>query len=383
MSDVLIIGGGPAGAACALRLRQHGIAVTVVESRPFPRVKVCGCCLGGAGLDALSRLGLDSWAESSGTPLRRWRGSIGGREVELRLPRGVAISRETLDSELLRQARAAGAEVHQPAKAWVESLTDDHAEVTIQDDRRRWRATVAAVVIASGLNGGGLGPAGSDSGLRWIRRPHGPFGIGFLAEPPPGRWRAADPGLVAMACDDDGYVGLTTLEDGRLDVAAALVRGGSRGDAKRQPIDRIRGILDRSTFGAVPLAPLSAIMATGPLRRTRLAGRGRVLAVGDAAGYVEPFTGEGMTWALESGIAAADRIAAPCGDDRFLGDRWHHDLARQSYRRRLRCRGVTTLLRWGPARRVTGVALAAFPQLASPLVRSLDHGSHRGGSLPT
>jgi flavin-dependent dehydrogenase len=176
---------------------------------------------------------------------------------------------------------------------------------------------------------------------------------------------------------------LTTLEDGKLDVAAALVRGGSRGDANTQPIDRIRKILDRSTFGSAPLSPRSPIMATGPLRRTRLAGRGRLMAIGDAAGYVEPFTGEGMTWALESGIAAADHIAAAGGDVRFLGDRWHDALARQSYRRRLRCRGVTAMLRWGPARRVTGVALAAFPQLASPLVRSLDRGSQRGGSLPT
>lgn len=57
-SPILVIGGGIAGASCALRLRQHGIDVLVAEKVAFPRAKVCGCCIGGAGLASLEQLSL-------------------------------------------------------------------------------------------------------------------------------------------------------------------------------------------------------------------------------------------------------------------------------------------------------------------------------------
>jgi flavin-dependent dehydrogenase len=112
-------------------------------------------------------------------------------------------------------------------------------------------------------------------------------------------------------------------------------------------------------------------MTTPPLRRTRAAGRGRVLAIGDAAGYVEPFTGEGMTWAMRSGIAAAGVIAAGVGDLSRVGDEWNRQLSELLRGRKLACRTVTALLRWSLARRIAAAALSRWPALANPLIRGL------------
>ncbi|MEM1068067.1 MAG: hypothetical protein AAGI63_04165, partial [Planctomycetota bacterium] len=95
------------------------------------------------------------------------------------------------------------------------------------------------------------------------------------------------------------------------------------------------------------------------------------LAIGDAAGYVEPFTGEGMTWAAESAIAAADFIASQ-NDWSDLGDRWNHQSRSLLRRKKLACRAITTTLRSASVRRFAGVLLSQWPSLAHPLVQSLN-----------
>src|SRR5690606_14529101 len=119
-----------------------------------------------------------------------------------------------------------------------------------------------------------------------------------------------------IACDESGYVGLVRLEDGRVDVAAALRRGaGELGassptqPAKAALLQSINGILRHTGQQVLPKIDPSTLLTTPPLRRSRRPGYGRLLAVGDAAGYVEPFTGEGMAWAIQSGIAAAECLA--------------------------------------------------------------------------
>jgi flavin-dependent dehydrogenase len=362
-SPVLVIGGGVAGASCASRLREHGVEVVVAEKAAFPRAKVCGCSLGGAGLASLEQLSLRQWALDTGVPTRLWRASLGGKRIELPLPGGVVISRQALDTKLLSTAGEAGASISMPCRATIDSADEHSVLATLQFGQQQQQREFAAIVVASGLNASGLQQI-----LPWRELPNGPFGVSFSASS-----ESIEPGVIYMACDDDGYVGLALLEDGRVDIAAALAPGAAAA-CKRSPIQRIEAILAASEFGAWKFDDRSPVMTTPPLRRTRLAGAGRVLAIGDAAGYVEPFTGEGMTWAMQSGMAAANLIATSLDGLSTVGQSWDHQLNALLRRKKLTCRAVTAALRWPLARRAVAQTLSHWPSLATPLIRSLNHG---------
>ncbi|WP_231616054.1 NAD(P)/FAD-dependent oxidoreductase [Novipirellula artificiosorum] len=356
---VLVIGGGIAGSTCALRLAHHGIHVELVERLAFPRSKACGCCLGAAGLRLLDRLSLADAVRDLGTPTNRWVASLGTRRVEIPIPAGLAISREALDPLLLNAAQNAGAIVMTETSGTVRQVESDGVDVEL-----RGRASVSQrrfdiVVVAAGLSAGGLSKV-----LPWSEQPHGPFGVSCTIEDP-----TLQPNTIYMACDDDGYVGMVRLADGRVDVAAAL-RSGSQANLLGNPLIRMQQILSRSCFDLPTWKDPSVVSTTPPLRRTRQFGNGPVLAIGDAAVYVEPFTGEGMTWALAGGIAAADLISVS-GDSALIGQAWQRQLTNQLRTKLRLCRTVTTACRSQAVRRTFGELLTHFPSLAQPLVNRL------------
>src|SRR5205823_4250104 len=178
-------------------------------------------------------------------------------------------------------------------------------------------------------------------------------------------------GTIFMACGEGGYVGLVRLEDGRLDVAAALDawlvrRRGGLGSA-------VAAILASVGWPEIPELSRRTWRGTPALTRqlARLAGP-RFFVLGDAAGYVEPFTGEGMAWALASATALTP-LAVEAVEE------WRPDLARRwqglhrrlfGPRRRL-CSAVTRLLRWPRLVRLAVGVLSWTPFLAAPLVRRL------------
>ncbi|TWU44003.1 hypothetical protein Q31b_15380 [Novipirellula aureliae] len=358
---ILIIGGGVAGCSLAIRLRQLGIDVDLAEKEVFPRPKVCGCCIGVAGLASLRSLGVLDAARSVSMATNQWCASIGNRLLEIDLPDGIAISREVLDPLLLSAAQVGGTNIFTPCAATVTSVRQDQVEVKMVRDGKARRAEYDCVIVASGLRSGGI-----QETLPWTETPHGPFGISFTADS-----EAIQPQRIYMACDDDGYVGLVRLGDGRVDVAAALQSGGTSA-SKGDPLTRVKAILSRSQFARLDLVNLSPALTTPPLRRTRKAGCGRLLAVGDAAGYVEPFTGEGMTWAMQTSIAAADLIADAPGDLQSIGDRWNEKQATLLARKKRNCRWVTSALRSPLARTFAARTLTMFPALARPLIKSLN-----------
>ncbi|EMI18043.1 NAD binding site [Rhodopirellula maiorica SM1] len=350
-----------AGAACAIRLRSLGVAVDLVEKSVFPRAKVCGCCIGEAGLKVFSQLGIRADVLDSGMPTRRWCASLAGQRIELSIPEGVAISREVLDPLMMNAAVRCGANVSMNCTAVVKGSTRDGVSVQLDQNGTTSLHDYSCVVIAAGLR------SGNCSGLLpWTEVPHGPFGISVMASS-----ADVDPGVIYMACNEDGYVGLVKLADGRVDVAAALQSGQASG-AHGDPITRVRRILSASQFASIELSEFGTVMTTPPLRRSRRAGHGRVLAIGDAAGYVEPFTGEGMTWGMQGGIAAAELIASPFGDLNDVGDVWDRKLAALLRRRKRTCRLVTTALRSPAACRIAAGTLRLFPSLATPLLRSMN-----------
>jgi 2-polyprenyl-6-methoxyphenol hydroxylase-like FAD-dependent oxidoreductase len=179
-------------------------------------------------------------------------------------------------------------------------------------------------------------------------------------------------GTIYMACSGGGYVGLVRLEDGRLNVAAALdlawVRraGGLDG--------AIGAIIGRAGWPAISLTAGSAWHGTPVLtRRTGMADDERVFLLGDAAGYVEPFAGEGIAWALEAAMAVVPfaEAAIRCWHPALIG-KWKRTYDTRIGRRQRLCRLAAWALRRPVLVGTIVGLLARAPGLALPVVARLN-----------
>jgi menaquinone-9 beta-reductase len=370
--DVVVVGAGPAGSLTAGLLARTGLAVLLVEQANLPRGKVCGCCLNGSALSTLAAAGLgDVPTACAAVPLTRLRLAARGSMAEVALT-GVALSREALDMALAQAAVAAGAHFLPRTRAALGGVVDGARTLLLQHAETVLEARASVVVAADGLGGkllarAGIAEAPPDPGAR--------LGAGVVLDSGPAFY---EPGTVFMACGAGGYVGLVRLEDGRLDLAAALdavqVRGGVGGAACR--------VLQAAGF------PVPAGLATAPWRGTvpltrrarPLTVLDRIFIVGDAAGYVEPFTGEGMAWALAGGAALAPLAArAARAWDPALADQWAARYRQVVASRQGVCRAAAAVLRrpwliWA----VVGL-LRFVPSLAAPVVRRLNQNRKEEG----
>lgn len=351
--DGLVIGSGPAGAAAALRLVRLGWRVLLVDRCDFPRPKVCGSCLSAAAVAELTALDLPQDSLPPFVPLDVVRLVAAGQAARVRMPAGATMSRDALDAGLVGAAIAAGV-------AWLPQLT-----VTAIDVAGDGTAAVEArpagagpvfirarcAVIAAGLpdairvTRAGVPLAGGAG----ERRPAGERRIGVGATLPAA---AADlsAGELVMAVSRGGYVGIVRLEDGRIDVAAAVAPAVVA--AAGSPAAAITEVLAAACGPAATLVDADAlhtahVRATPPLtHRSALTAGGcdAVLRLGDAAAYVEPFTGEGIGWALASARVFADAAAGTaCPATRAARYRSGHTAAFTA--RHARCRGVALAVR--------------------------------------
>lgn len=288
--DVLVAGAGPAGALAARELARDGLEVRLVDRAVFPRSKVCGGCLGAAGAGVLREAGLGRFLDARGAPLDSLRCAAGRWRVEVPLTGGAVIERGAFDLFLAGAAAAAGVRFQDGVRAELQPERPDEPWRRVVLVGKGCREEVRARLV---LDATGLG-AGLDGGLERPAAPDSRIGLAWLLSP-----SASDlaPGTVEMAVGQGGYVGLVRLADGRLDLAAAFDPIALRG---RSPAEAVAEL--RSEAGLGSLAGLARLRPRGTPALTRRPPRvagGRRLALGDAAGYVEPFTGEGLGWALE------------------------------------------------------------------------------------
>lgn len=396
--DVIVVGAGPAGSIAAGQLARRGKRVLLIDRDRFPRWKICGACFNLNTLAHLETAGVDgTFSGCSPVRLGSFTMGVDGRSVTLALPGGAVLSRHAFDAMLIRDAMRHG----------VEFLDDTHCKLNPPEENstqrslslRNGREIVAVsarvVLAASGLHTDWLGDAdGFETTFRRASR----IGIGAVSTCDQAtaldRMAAGNTafavdstssetssqylaGRIYMAVSSEGYVGLTRQEDGTLNMAAALNRE-SLGHNQR-PADAAREILTSAGF---PLpGDLDGIrwQGTPPLTRcTMPVARHRVFLLGDAAGYVEPFTGEGMAWAVSSGLAVVPFVMTALertGEINAIDvacDGWIREHRRLSQKGQRLCRSVAWILRFPTAIHWAIPVLHRLPALAQLFIRRIN-----------
>jgi flavin-dependent dehydrogenase len=370
--DVAVIGAGPAGSLAARELARRGAAVLLIDRNKFPRYKVCGGCLNPRAIHQLEKAGLSNLTRDLGAvPLTKLRLGARGQFADVPLPTGAGVSREAFDSALVRAAVAAGAQFLPNTSASSLPIDNGADYRTVRLRHAGCNNVIDARIV---LSAGGLGSHLEESatvnreeaaGQSWA--PNSRVGAGTMVQSPNSNY---EPGVIYMACSEEGYVGQTFVEDGRMDIAAALDPLAVKSAGGIGELATI--ILKRAGFPSYPNLPGLSWRGTPHLTRQapRLGGE-RLFVLGDAAGYIEPFTGEGMAWALAGAGLAAPLVLRGVrnGWDPELLVRWRGAYHRKVTRRQSICRITADLLRRPIATRVMVRSLSFAPWLSVPLFR--------------
>ncbi len=334
MFDVAVIGGGPAGATCAALCAKGGLRTLLIERSQFPREKVCGDCVNPLAFNVFQQLGVqDRILACEHSRLRAVRFvASNGSSVRVKLPERapfeIGLARSLLDAVLLQRAREFGAHV-----------CEESTLIGLERIEGGWKMLSATgafeakqLVAADGRNStvarllGMMPPKSSDN--RIGMQTHIPIHGGFESD-------------VCLYFSAHGYAG--TAPVGNSSVNVCLVGNAS-------DIPQLKDWASR----LLPIPPAQPWRSIAPLHRAPITPVAkRLWFVGDTAKVVEPFTGEGITYALQSGSLCAEAVLA---DDPMRYDRSHRAL----YQGRL---WVNDLARWA----------CRYPSLGSAVVMAGRH----------
>lgn len=374
---VVIVGAGVAGTAAAGALAARGINVLVLEKEHLPRAKTCGGCLNARAIRSLDRLGLRDVVDQvhpvalEGILLVRNAVRVWVKFRSDEDSQSYSISRMNLDWALAEEATRRGATILTGIRV-TGSRTEENVRVV---RARGGDGSISQIRAGMVLACDGLGSIlASDAGLAEEppRAPRPKVGVSALfpqeAFDLAHRW-------VTMVVHRDGYVGIVEVQAGEhardrmWNVAAAIVP-----QAARRLGDPWRAVLQILSMNGIEVGS-RGFPISGPVTCPTLARRvcrrwaDRLLLAGDSAGYVEPFTGEGMAWAL-----AAVEEAVECavrGWEATTGPQYE-----SAWRRRVGERTRTALL----AARILDSPIAAggclafarlFPVLGNVVARTL------------
>jgi flavin-dependent dehydrogenase len=303
--DAVVVGAGPAGSAAATILASLQRRVLLLEKDAFPRNKVCGEFLSADALPSLDRLGMREEIESA-TRERMTRGALhlpGGRTVRFLLPHpALGISRFRLDDLLARRAQGAGADVRFTAR--VLAARPDRSGFRVRLVQRQEEGDVLArAVIGAWGRWDALDRALERSFLGRRSRYFG-WSRGYGGE------TAFLDGEVRLYLFAGGYCGLSRIEGGAVNLAGVVsesvrTRSGRGWDAVVDRARRGNPALD-ADLAKLTAGPVG-FLGTGPVFFTaKPPTENGILMAGDAAGVLDPFSGEGQAAALASGILAAE-----------------------------------------------------------------------------
>jgi menaquinone-9 beta-reductase len=300
-ADVVVVGAGPAGTAAAISAAARGLRVVCLDKATFPRDKTCGDGLTANALRLLERLGVAYDALAPMVVRETVIVSPSGRHAVLPMGRdglhGAVVARRQLDAALVAVARGKGVEVRE---------NHDVEKVVVHDDHVRVDDLEARYVIAA------------DGHWSPVRRALEPEAARDLGE-----WHAvrqyfedvADARLWVLFERDllPGYAWVFPLPGGRANVGYGVLRADGRSGRALKALwpdllsrTRLREILGPD---ARPCEQVHAWPIPTRYSPARLMHGTRVFFTGDAAGVVDPMTGEGIAQAIETGMLAADAIA--------------------------------------------------------------------------
>jgi len=324
-TEVLVVGGGPGGSAAAYHLARHGVDVTLVEKAVYPREKVCGDGLTPRGVAPLLRMGIEPGLEGFERVVGL-RVYTRDRALELRWPEvagfpdyGLVMPRAGLDDLLARRARAAGARLLERTEA-LGPIVEDHWVVggRVRPQGGEEASIRARFVLAAD---GAASRFALQAGVR--RDPSRPLGIAarryYRAPRRPGPWLESWLDLWDGRSLLPGYGWLFAVADGTVNVGAGLLntfRDFSRISAQHALDTFVRilpgawGISEETAVGRTMSGPLPMGMSRRP---SAVPG---MLVIGDAAGVVNPFNGEGIAYAMETA-----EIASELATEALLRDR--------------------------------------------------------------
>lgn len=351
MDDLLVVGAGPSGLAAAMHARLQGMRVRVLDYRENPIDKACGEGVMPGGVRLLQQMGVNPIRYR---PFQGIRYIDGQRTAEGLFPHGTGwgVRRTVLHEALLQRAAEMDVTL---SRHRVQHLQQDAHGVRVDDYRAPF------LIAADGLGSPIRKQLGMQLDTRWPNR----YGLRqhFEVEP----W--TDFVEVHWARDAEAYV---TPVDDKL-VGVALLFGDQFRERMRAAAGREEGSFYRRALGAFP--SLEARCGTGASRvcgagpfATRASSQvcGRVLLAGDAAGYLDPLTGEGIKLGMRSAVAAVEAILQ--GDTASYPRAWNK---------------ITRHYRWGTGsllllrrreslRRLIVPALNAVPPLFGALLGQLD-----------
>jgi flavin-dependent dehydrogenase len=314
--DVIIAGGGPAGSSAAISLAVRSARVLLVEQKKFPRAKLCGEFISPECAGLFERLGVadqmfaarpatlsetvfySRTGKSAGVP-SAWFGSANG---------ALGLSRAEMDERLLRRASDAGVDVLENAHA-TNLLFENESVcgVTIKHNGTEENFRSAITIDATGRTRALARHVNSKANPKRDRRP--PM-IAFKAH-------LENTRVAAGACEiyfyRGGYGGLSSIESGLSNlcfIASARDVRASDADAARVVLEIVRqnARANETLANARVASPWLAVALEGFGRHEVAPAKG-LLTIGDAASFIDPFTGSGMLMALQNGELAAEAMA--------------------------------------------------------------------------
>ncbi|MEO7318541.1 MAG: geranylgeranyl reductase family protein [Chthoniobacteraceae bacterium] len=308
--DVAIVGAGPGGSTCAALCAEAGLSTLIIERSIFPREKVCGDCVNPACWPIFDRLQLSERVLALPHSRIAEVEFIGtnGRSVRHRIRGEIAIKRSLLDDMLLRRARELGAEVREGA-----TVTALEHGWSIQTTAGTFSART--LVAADGRNSTVARLLGL---LPFAEKDRIGVQTHFPAPPDFGH-------RVVMRFLPRGYCGLASVGEGQLNLC--LVSTARRIAEIKSWAAREFALPSEQNWRTITPLARAAVSAT----------HANLLLVGDAARIVEPFTGEGIYYALASGKLAARHIIsrdldgyAKAHAQLYRGRLWINALAKQA-----------------------------------------------------
>lgn len=379
--DAVVVGAGPAGGVAALRLAERGHRVLLVESKSFPRPKVCGGCLNRRAWSVLAASALTDAVQAAGAiELERMHLICGSRSMEWTMPKMHALSRFKLDEIIAGRAVERGAVFLHGTHARIRPAGEGAKWIFVQLKHRSGQTAVVKARVALAADGLAHSSLSEHPEAASQIAPHSRIGLGTNllydgAGYPVGR--------LTMVVGRSGYVGITRVEQGRLNLAAALTASSLRtaeGTGSAAAGHVIAAMLDDAGLEVPPGLQPAQWCGTPQLTREsrRWSGR-RLFLVGDSASYVEPFTGEGMSWALAGGheVCQYAELAISDWSDSLAND-WHLHWRRRVRGHQTICRGLAWLLRHARLAEAALGTAAHAPWLTSWIMQRVAGAGHEG-----